>query len=569
MADIYLWLDEALKLHSHSLTFMQLYQCLTDCIIHLSKKDEGENISKDVVDNIVADVVSHHSACTLSQITSSLWEEKEKYTYSDVGGEDPFHHPFHLKVARRRDVLYKAYYGYIPCQDQLPSFVQIARAHAMKRPPPNLEEDFLWEALGATIPTQGPSKGKNIVVNAMIPGRDNIREFHVLNASALEGLVSRHDLGIGEVFSDELWCTAITFDIDGGTVDAREDGWSYAYPVDEIKHEILTTTRTVMLEMTHRRWDMTSEPPAIHVWVPEDPSEKKLSMRISIHMPPNVCLENVEVVSHAVKQICERLMKTSRYLIVDRVMVDDLSFERSANSKGWRAWDERERAIIPLETYLKTRQRVTVHVKKGNAFQLLRDGNNFVMEEAGVKVPIPNMQQWTERYLCKFSSRECLIDEGIYRNNRSLRLPHQSKFVNGRPVRRFVPFLKGDSKVTDALVHYPHNDTSPIPGEPLLVTLHRDTPATDVLVQGNHPNLEEVVDTIGRKFGMNVTKTTRKNGNVYLDVERKDGGGSGKGNFCLIKNDWHTNARMYFVLTVSGTLKMKCWSTKCQQILKN
>lgn len=555
--DICIWLEEAVKHFGQSLTFMDMYERLKDCIVHISQiKVENKDVIYKIVEDLMLSGVDDES-----HQTSLWWYDKEQHTYS-VTNDGPFHHAFHLNVARRRDVLYKTYFGYIPCQDQLPSFVQIARAHAMKCSPPYLEGDFLWKALGAPVPIPD---GKNIVVNSIVPGRENVREFHVMNTSALEETTS--DMGMGEVFSDKLWCTAITFDIDGATVDAREDGWISAYPVDEIIHDITRTCRTLMLEMTQRRWDMAFTKPAIHVWVPEDPTEKKLSMRVSLHLPSNVCFENIADVSHVVKRMCVELKKTSRYLIVDRVKVDGLMFERSVNNKGWRAWDENKNVIVQLEPYLKTHHSVTVEGNQGKPFCLLRDNDKFVMEQGGVKIPIPNISCWIQKWFEKFSHRECLIDEGIYHNNRSIRLPQQSKFVQGRAIRRFVPF-EGSSKVTDALMHYPHNDTLPISGTPLLVSLSRDTSIMDVVVQEDIPNMDEVVETIDRTYGMKVTKTTRKNGNVYLDVEKKDGGGPGKGNFCLIKNDWHRNAHMYFIVNASGTLKMKCWSTNCQKKLK-
>lgn len=549
--DICMWIDESVKQYGHLLTFVDMYERLNDCLLRLSQTKVAD---KCVINQIVRDVMS---SCTKDE--SLWWKKKEQHTYS-MDSTSPFHHAFHLNVARKRDVVYKTYFGYVPTQDQLPSFVQIARAYAMKQSPPYLDGEFLWKELGAPVPFQG---GNNVVVNSIVSGRENVREFHVMNVHALAEMVLKLDMSLGEVFSDQLWCTAITFDIDGGTVDAREYGWMSAYPVDEIVHDITRTARPLMLQMTNRRWDMASVPPAIHIWVPEDPAEKKLSMRVSLHLPPNLCLENMAVLSDLVKEMCVQLKKNSRYLIVDRVKVDDLVFERSVNNKGWRAWDTTEHIMIHLESYLMLHPRVTIQNKKGNSFQLLKDNDKFFMEKEGVNIPIVNISSLFE----KVSDRECLIDSGIYHNNRSLRLPHQSKFVNGKPVRRFVPF-DGNSKVTDALIHYPHNDTPMISGTPLVVSISQDTSYMNPLVQGDVRNMEQIIETIDLKYGMKVTKMTRRNGSVYVDVEKKDGKGSGRGNFCLIKNDWHRNARMYFIITASGTLKMNCWSTKCQKSRK-
>ena len=72
---------------------------------------------------------------------------------------------------------------------------------------------------------------------------------------------------------------------------------------------------------------------------------------------------------------------------------------------------------------------------------------------------------------------ECLVDCDVkdiyqsytqsqhkYHHNKSLRLPLQSKIVDGK----LLPITK-HSSVLDALIHYPHTDMPDISGAPILM----------------------------------------------------------------------------------------------------
>jgi hypothetical protein len=511
------------------------------------KGQEEEPMDHDMEDEI------HQDSDTL--------DPRLQHTYSPLKPSHPQNIHIPLSIRRKRDLLYKACLGYIPSRDQLPKNIDIARALAMELPPPHLPSLSMWKHLGLSVEDRDcndDERQRNIVINTIVPDRDGIREFRVLDAKGLMEYCHHFDESAGEVFTTELWCTCVTVDIDGKTCDAKHYGASKCYPLLELKTELVSAMRYELLDLTNKRWDTDRHPPVIHMWKPEESQCPKLSLRISVHFPINVCFKSVDGVSLFIRRVCENLKKMkARYLILHHVMCNGIKFERSNMERTWIGMDSHGQRIS-IEDVIRERPLTRVEVcdgeycfSKDNRGQIHVIGNNIKSLTRVMDVGV-----WINHHLDMHSSRECLVDCGIYHNNRSLRLPHQSKIEQSASVRRFTPVTK-DSTVLDALLHYPHTDVPRIPGPPIILTLGvKHTHC----VASSHSSvaIDKAKDLILSKYNMTVTKITERDGRAYMDVKR------GGDNFCLIKGDVHTSASMYFILDRDDSLRVGCWSTKCR-----
>ncbi len=511
----------------------------------------------------------HINAVTEKVFSSESYkrqDERRHQTYNNKDTIDNIQVYFPLSFMRIRDTVYRNYFGYSPTAEQLPRYIDFARAYAMMEPPPNLDELTMWETM---LENNVPREPNLIVVNTVVAGRTNVREYRVFSPQALEDVCSMSDLGAGEVFSSQLWCSALTFDVDGKTHDAILHGWGQVYPIKEIELELLTVLREEMLLRTNRRWDARKIPPAIHTWTPDNAGDKKLSLRISIHLPPNICFQCIDDLAECVKHMCLRLVKNrSRYLTVKHVTVNGMRFEKSHLSyNSWIGLSSQEGEPIDLVQYLDGQQNATITLRNSTV-QMDRKTSGFLVTsgESQSKI-IHNVHSWITKTIETDAMLECLIDDKIYHNNKSLRLPLQSKMVEGMPVRRLIP-SKEDSRVLDALIHFPHNDTPLIPGDFLLISCNQRWKAGEFASSLAEFDVESAKSVIESQHNMTVTKVTKQGGVAFLDVEPRTlptpSLKSNTGNFCLIKGDWHTSARMFFVLNEKGDLTISCWSSKCK-----
>jgi len=377
------------------------------------------------------------------------------------------------------------------------------------------------------------------------------------------------DQSAGEVFTSDMWCTAITFDIDGKTCDVLKCGTS-CYSLPSIERELIMAMKEEFMALTDNRWDVQNLKPPIHVWMPEEVDCKKLSLRISVHLPTNVCFESISDVSMFVGKVSRYLAKMkAKYLILRYVESGGIKYEKShMESLMWYGINgQGER--VSLEDAIRNvtvRDPVAILVSNGsfNVSRSERDGHIYV---TGYHKTTPHRVEdittWIQHEIERRAMEECLVDCGVYHHNKSLRLPLQSKIVDGTPVRKLLPITK-HSSVLDALIHYPHTDMPDIPGTPILMKYTQySSPAMNSICSSI--SLEKAKEVIHTKYSMHVTRVTERDGKAYLDVTRDGDTKTGGGNYCLIKGDMHSSARMFFVLDNKGMLSLGCWSTNCRK----
>lgn len=563
------WIDEGVTPYRHGMDFMAFYGKLKLCFDLIS---EEEMTTRQTISAVIRHVfddepIRDNPSSPQDDSPTSTWDERLQHTYRhlDMGCEP---HAIHLplRLNRKRDILYKACIGYIPKRDQLPRQIQLARALAMNLPPPNLPALALWKCLDL-CPLE---EGNGIVVNTAIPDKTGIREFRVMDARGLLDFCTHEDWSAGEVFSSDMWCTAITFDIDGKTCDALQFGASSCYPLSVIQRELMAAMHSELLLLTQRKWDIKTYPPPIHVWMPEEVSCKKLSMRISVHFPSNVCFQSISDVSTFVQKVCQNLRKIrAQYLILRYVQSGGIKFEKShMDNLSWCGLNSRGERVSLEDTInkLSNGETMSIQICDGHVdvTRNQTDGHVYVTRSS-LSSPhrIQDVSVWIHHEIGTRALEECLVDSGVYHHNKSLRLPHQSKIEGGNRVRKFLPITK-KSTVLDALMHYTHTDMPSIPGSSILM---RYTPNNSYTLSTTYTRLtlEKAKELILSRYNMSVTKVTERDGKAYLDVNRMGDSTIGGGNYCLIKGDMHSSARMFFVLGNSGMLSFGCWSAKCKR----
>lgn len=466
----------------------------------------------------------------------------------------------HVGFLEAKKHFYTAVLGYIPHDNTIPKNIEMARTLAIGMPPPFTRSPNLWKFFGIT-----PPHGKDplVTINYCTPF-NNGREFGVISPAILDEFLASNDVSAGEILSNDLWVTALTFDLDGKTLDVRMHS-SSIYETDKVLHDLVSATRDVTMEELKGRWDMYKHRPAIHAWRAD--SKEKLSMRISVHLPENVAFVSVDAIQGFVRKLVLHIRKTKcRYITVLYVTTDkSLRFEMSITDGNYWCGTQGDK-VIRLEDHIKneTKSGGTIDIKcRCTSYTLWKShSSGYMVQENGVKSIVFDLVSWIACVMKKNAFVETFIDESIYTHNHSIRLPGQSKISDGRTVRKFQPCTQG-SMPTDALMHYDHKDTPPLPGSPILVK----GPEKNVIkkaVESEHTSedMEIISEFIAMRYHMKINKSTVSGNKVYLDVT--DGNGS-----CLVKGGPHTNAKMFLVYDkITRDLLAHCWSSKCKEKLR-
>lgn len=481
-------------------------------------------------------------------------------------------HPPHVSMARAKEIFYSAVLGYRPPEEFLPKNVDMAKALSRGFPPPLCPSARLWEFFRATSPPPGK---RLVTVNFCTPSSSPGRQFASVGAASLNDFVASADVSAGEVLSDDLRVTALTFDLDGKTADVQIEAPETVYPPDLVVRDLLDVTREEVLESTGGRWDLYKNRPAVHVWRSSGPGTDKLSMRVSLHLPPNVTFASLDAARAFFRNLAARARRSrSRYLTVSFVEVDGSKrFEQSVAAPGeWHCIEEG--APVSLEEYIrgKTAAGTSVRIRcDGAAFTVSQHPLNHGYSVAGSDSrTVLDVYSWLCCAVARLAFVECFVDEGIYTNNHSIRLPEQSKIVDGCHVRKFVAHTR-ESTPVDALVHFPHGDTPPVPGPP--VTMGCPRKSTPVEESGPCLHGEEdmtfVKNFISSRYDMEVEKVTRQGGSSRSYIYVSHHADSRSSRRCLVKEGVHASARMYLVYDgAERTLRASCWSSRCREKLR-
>ena len=497
----------------------------------------------------------------LSNFTTADSFAENKRVYSAENSEryaciDPFSTSVGFLQSKKQ--FYTAVMGYNPPDSLMPKNIEMARALSQGLPPPFTPSRELWKFFGIAPPK---FLGPLVTINYCTPLYEG-REFGVVSPAYLNESLT--DVSAGEILSKDLWITALTFDLDGKTVDACMHSQKIYQP-NLVLQDLTSATREVMLEELKGRWDIYKHKPAIHAWQAE--SKEKLSMRISLHLPENVAFVSLEAFQAFVRKLTSHIKQTKyRYMTVLFVILDKcVRFEMSI--AGGNYWFGREgEKIIRLEEYIQngTKAGGKVHMQCHHiSYTIWKSFScSYTVQQEGATSIVFDLTSWIACTVKKYAFVETFIDEGIYCHNHSIRLPGQSKLSCGSPVRKFVPCTP-DSKPVDALMHFPHNDTPPIPTSPILITDHSEKKERKVF-DSVHTNEDMTVirEFIRTKYSLTLSKTTPSGGLVYLDVS--DGH-----SYCLVKGGTHSHARMFLVYDKqTRDLLAKCWSSRCKEKLQ-
>ena len=448
---------------------------------------------------------------------------------------------------------YSLLFGYIPNSIQIPKLIDIVYAYSRCQSPPNTKNGSLWKHFDMRVPE---------VKNAIICTNNRFgstRDFMVFDAKGLSEWCGINDLSLSEVFVGDLYCCALTLDIDGKSIDVKTHGMTISYPIDSVLSELNEQICPIFIKDTKGKWDPRKHPPKYHIWLPEMENEKKLSMRVSIHFPVNVCYENIRELRGCVEALNNAVTDSGRYLIVKHIVVNDqMRFEKSNIDNRWYHMAEMR---VSLNEYLAYEIKLHLTTKKAT-YEIHKIDDMFKINGSIVYC----FDGWMASTVDGESFVQCLIDDSIYSVNRSLRLPTQSKLEEGRKVRKFVPYTKS-STILDALIHYPHVDCKPV-GSALLLIGNRATQndVDEVLFTTNDKEVQ-IINTISAKYGIRVGRA-KKIGEQQLCFTVSDGE-RGK-TFCLIKDDLHKSPKMYFVFDErQNILYISCFSATCQMKIRD
>ena len=476
--------------------------------------------------------------------------------------------------ARVKSHFYAAVLGYDPPDSILPSNIQMVKALSRGLPPPLCRSPSLWQFFEISP----PSSCEKLVAINYCSMESTGRQFATIGALALNTFLAMHDISAGEILSSDLEVTALTFDIDGKTVDTRIHSPETVYPPDLVTRDLMSVVRECMLETTSGRWDAFKHKPAVHVWQASGENKEKLSMRISVHLPENIYFLSLEALRHFVRTLTDHVKHTKqRYLTVSYVTVDEgIRFEKSLASEG--EWHGMKEGIpIGLEDHIRrlSREGKEVRVKcKGDSYTISKSSKcGYRVRDEGTEgtVHVFDLSSWLSCTVARKALVETFVDVGIYANNHSIRLPEQSKFVDGTKVRKFVAHTKGSMPV-DALLHYPHRDTPAIPGPPVRIkyrTEDRKRPKHFVSVHAKE-DMATIKAFISSKYKMEINRVTANNSGSTSFIYVSSPGDGMSSRQCLVKEGPHSNARMYLVYDGQRrTLRANCWSDKCQERLRS
>jgi hypothetical protein len=465
--------------------------------------------------------------------------------------------------SQSKKVFYSIVLGYQPPSSILPKNIEMARALSKGSPPPLTTSSKLWLFFDILPPSDS---GSLVTLNYCKPHSTG-REFAVVSASSINEL---DDMSAGEILSRDMWVTALTLDIDGKTIDAMTHGPCNVYKPELVVQDLIGATREVMMDELDGRWDIYKHRPAVHVWQASGEDNKKLSMRISLHLPENVVFTSLEALRGFVKNLVAQVkLARCRYLTVAYIILNNsIRFEMSLLCNNeWYAIENNQ--LIGLEDYViqATGKGGKVHIQcKLTSYTICKSFScgYAIFNEGNQKVnQVFDLSSWLSCTVRKEANIETFIDDGIYFHNHSLRLPGQSKLEGTDLVRKFCPCTNGSLPV-DALMHYPHTDTPSVHGPPILIETHSTTYSSNTLIDNTHEDkdIEFAREFIANKYGSNVTKVTRGTKLIYMDVDRNE--------TCLVKGGTHSSAKMYVVYDrQTRKLLANCWSSKCRDILRS
>ena len=521
------------KMYKYDFHFMEYYKKLQDILVKIDGNTNGADLEC-IIDDVCID-------------------EKGKNTYTPLDNCSGFSSFFPSCFSYKRDNFYFQIFGYPPNTTQLPKLIDMVKAYIKCRPPPNTNNPLLWEHFDLK-----PNRDKNAIA-CSINTKHDYREFIVFDAKGLLEWSGRNDKSLSEIFSKELYCCALTLDIDGKTVDAKSFGMALPYPIDGILKELKECLCDVFWRQSSQRWNANKYPPKYHVWTPENKQERKLSMRISVHFPTNICYFDIRELRRCVVEVSQMVSDSGRYLIVKYVTVNkDVRFEKSNVDSQWYAYDGENNLRVNLKEYIDWHGEIRLENER-QAFVLKNLEDTFYVDEGMIDC----FDGWMACHVEKDAFVECLIDDSIYNENKSLRLPTQSKLENGEKVRKFVP--RTNSTVIDALVHFPHGDCEPC-GNRFLVIGGANPKVEREIICSTKIREDEIVELIRKKYSMEIG-TAKKvgEGRLCFGVVA---GQQGK-NFCLIKNDVHGSSKMYFVFDeMKHVIYLSCFSNNCQKKIK-
>lgn len=562
MENIFLSIQQCFS--KQQLTFYEYYQKLQKVLENINFETNVEEISY---------IISNE--CQKEKSDTCLGE-KSKKTYVSIDECQGFSSFFPSRFSFKRDNFYSQIFGYTPCRLQLPKLIEMVKAYSRGLPPPNTDKNSLWNVFN--LETNNIQNG----ITASIV-QNNTREFAVFDAKGITDWTSCNDKSLSEIFTNDLYCCALTLDIDGNAIDVKTFGIWNSYPIHEMLNELRSSFRDVFFRHTSGRWNANKYPPKYHVWVPENKHEKKLSLRISVHFPVNVCYVNVLELQRCVNDLCEILYRRGRYLIVKYVIVNEnVRFEKSNIDGEWYCLNENysslaqsgdnsqpnqcENIRIALTDYIEKHGKIKLSSKTKTFYITHLKNSTYVFEDPSLKKEILSLSGWAASELEQNAFIECFIDKTIYSENKSLRLPTQSKIQDGKKLRKFIPFTK-HSTVIDALIHYPHQDCKACPGDFILIGSEKpEIPKEKLFSSSTSIEESKIVETIKKKYCMDI-QTIKKIGNQKLCLTVKD---CEKGkHFCLIKNDVHSSSKMYFVFDeMKHMLSIGCFSSNCQQKIR-
>ena len=510
------------------------------------------------------------SFCEPKQPECSFMTQKQEYTYTAEHYLYECIKPLATssQFVQAKCNFYSAVMGYqVPVQ-ALPRNIDMTRALACGQPPPHTHAVKLWNFFNVPPPLV---KGTMVAINYDRPGF-NGREFGVFSPFALNQFLKENDLSAGEILQADMWVTAITFDVDGKTVDAFSHSAETVYSSDLVLQELVSATREVMLEHSHNRWDMFKHKPAVHLWRACG-TNKKLSMRISIHLPQNLAFHSISTLQSFVHVLIQHIKRVKyKYLCTRHVLVDsEHRFEMSIlGENGWYA--NINGSIVKLEHYIQSNTKMKKQVIiqcLGTSYtvsSMSTCGYNIQNDQNKTTSLVFHLFSWICCTMKKNAMVETFLDEGIYCNNHSVRLPLQSKLCQGEKVRKFVAHTP-QSLPIDALVHYPHGDTPPITGEPLLIKdcVQRQKTCHSLVNNTEHfdADMAAVKEFIFKKYNNTVVKITPGTAKnlLYLDLKNP--------HLCVIKGGVHSQAKMFLVYDQNTRqLLASCWSSNCRQKLK-
>ena len=439
-----------------------------------------------------------------------------------------------------RDRFYSYIFGHRATSYQCPSLCDMARAFSFAKPPPCTQDTVLWRAF-----TETELPNSNMVLTSLlISPKSSARRFGLFSTKTLQDWSAKNDVSLSEVFTSQLSCTSLTLDIDGKSIDSLLDDWKEAYPVQRILSEIMRALDHAFSKLSP--WQPSRHPPAIHVWLPKEENPKKLSLRVAIHFPRNTAIRSLNHLRWYVERMSQYLEEKGKYLVKRSISLENEIFEKSNLDDIWYTLRGGKR--YPFMKTIREREKVLLGGRDNSHLLICKTDGSFALEN-GERI------RDLSAFLDDVSRVTSFLDSSIYADNRSLRLPSQSKFEDGVPVRLFVPYTH-KSTIKDALLHHSHEDTEPLDGYDFFFF---DDPLP---IKAEPLPLErEDISLIEKRLGISLVQK-RRNCYTVLDCER------GK-NHCFIKASEHKSKKMFLLYDEKrGEYLVSCFSSSCLEKIR-